>query len=141
MHPQTGEVIPVLFRMSAFMPVNVIMCWGLLIPNASIPVTLFWQWLNQSYNLAVNYANRNASNSLSNTQIGVAYGVAVTASCSIAVGLGQLVKKGVVPRALSHVVSFFFLLFFFLGFSSCLVGALHCRGVGRCGQCVCDEAE
>jgi tricarboxylate carrier len=105
-HPQTGEVIPAIARMSAFMPVNIVLCYGLLLPQVSVASTVFWQWLNQSYNLLVNHANRNASNEMSLKQMGLAYGAAVGASCSIAVGMGQLVKRGLVPRALSHVVPY-----------------------------------
>ena len=32
-HPQTGEVIPAIARMSAFMPVNIVLCYGLLLPQ------------------------------------------------------------------------------------------------------------
>ena len=106
LHPQTGEVIPAPFRLSAFMPTNVIICYGMMLPNASLPVLLFWQWMNQSYNLLVNHANRNASNPMSNSQIGLAYAVAVTASSSIAVGLSQLVKRGIVPSMFRHVVPY-----------------------------------
>jgi hypothetical protein len=31
--------------------------------------TIFWQWLNQSYNAGFNYANRNATNEQSNSTI------------------------------------------------------------------------
>lgn len=105
-HPQTGKVIPAPFRMSAFMPANIILCYGLMLPNPSMGTLIFWQWANQSYNLVVNHANRNASNSLSNTQMGVAYAAAVTTSCSIAVGMTQLVKKGLVPSAFRHIVPY-----------------------------------
>lgn len=105
-HPQTGEIIPAFARMSAFMPVNIPLCFGLLLPARSVATTVFWQWLNQSYNLVVNHANRNASNELSTRQMALAYGAAVTASCSIAVGLGQLVKRGLVPRAVAHVAPY-----------------------------------
>lgn len=44
LHPQTGEKIPLVARMSAFMPMNILICYGLMLPNPSIPVTLFWQW-------------------------------------------------------------------------------------------------
>lgn len=88
------------------MPVNILLCYGLLLPQTSIATTVFWQWLNQSYNLVVNHANRNASNEMSLQQMGMAYGAAVGASCSIAVGMGQLVKRGLVPKALSHVVPY-----------------------------------
>ncbi len=105
-HPQTGQVIPAFARMSAFMPVNIVLCYGLLLPQASIATTVFWQWMNQSYNLIVNHANRNASNSMSFSQMGLAYATAVTASCSIAVGLGQLVKKGIFPKSVASLVPY-----------------------------------
>jgi len=59
----------------------------------STPSTIFWQWYNQSYNLAVNYANRNASNTMTNTQVGMAYTGAVLSSCTIAMGLRQFTNN------------------------------------------------
>jgi hypothetical protein len=45
---------------------------------------LFWQWFNQSYNVGVNHANRNASNQMSNSQIMLAYGGATPSlSCNV----------------------------------------------------------
>jgi len=92
-HPDTGEKIFWPFRMSAFVPLNTLIAVGLLTPNPTIANQLFWQWINQSMNIAVNHANRNASNYMSNAQIGEAYIASVLASCSIAVGLSQLVKN------------------------------------------------
>ncbi|KAF3838668.1 hypothetical protein F7725_010436 [Dissostichus mawsoni] len=34
---------------------------GLLLPNQTVVSTIIWQWLNQSHNACVNYANRNAT--------------------------------------------------------------------------------
>lgn len=34
---------------------------GLLLPNPTFKATIFWQWVNQSHNACVNYANRNAT--------------------------------------------------------------------------------
>jgi hypothetical protein len=59
---------------------------------------VFWQWINQSYNLVVNHANRNTSNVMSTSQIGAAYAIAVGASCSVAVGMSQAVKRGIFPK-------------------------------------------
>eukprot|EP01119_Soliformovum_irregulare_P019762 TRINITY_DN6326_c0_g1_i1.p1 TRINITY_DN6326_c0_g1~~TRINITY_DN6326_c0_g1_i1.p1 ORF type:complete len:331 (+),score=70.01 TRINITY_DN6326_c0_g1_i1:130-993(+) len=92
-HPMTGEKIPLPFRMSAFVPMNVLITAGLLMPNPSINSVLFWQFVNQSYNIALNHSNRNASNELSNDVILKTYGAAVTISCGVAVGLGLFVNK------------------------------------------------
>src|SRR4051812_3430556 len=50
-HPQTGERISPPARMSAFMPANILICYGLMLPQAGVATTIFWQWVNQSYNL------------------------------------------------------------------------------------------
>jgi len=91
--PITKERIFAPFRFSAFALMNIPISAGLLIPSPAIPVAVFWQWINQSYNVAVNYSNRNPSNPLSFKQIGQAYGAAVISSCGLAVGLGEIVKR------------------------------------------------
>lgn len=92
-HSDTNEPIFAPFRLSAFTPMNIAICMGLLIPNPSIPTLIFWQWINQSYNVAINHANRNASNEMSNEQVGKAYLAACGSSCAIAVGLSEVVKR------------------------------------------------
>uniref|UniRef100_A0A671KP67 Sideroflexin-5-like n=1 Tax=Sinocyclocheilus anshuiensis TaxID=1608454 RepID=A0A671KP67_9TELE len=57
-HPDTGEKIFMPFRMSGKSIERVV---GLLLPNQTLASTVFWQWLNQSHNACVNYANRNAT--------------------------------------------------------------------------------
>jgi len=101
-HPDTGEKIPLPFRVSAFLPVNVVICAGLLIPNASIATTVVWQWINQSYNIALNHANRNASNAMTNRQILESYAAAVSISCGVALGMRQAVDKLLVSTP--HIV-------------------------------------
>uniref|UniRef100_A0A8C1TB26 Sideroflexin 5b n=1 Tax=Cyprinus carpio TaxID=7962 RepID=A0A8C1TB26_CYPCA len=54
-HPDTGEKIFMPFRMSGKSIEQVV---GLLLPNQTLASTVFWQWLNQSHNACVNYANR-----------------------------------------------------------------------------------
>uniref|UniRef100_A0A1I7XT15 Sideroflexin-5 n=1 Tax=Heterorhabditis bacteriophora TaxID=37862 RepID=A0A1I7XT15_HETBA len=60
-HPDTGDKILPPFRMSGYVPFGWITVTGMLLPNPSWPTLLFWQWMNQSHNACVNYANRNAS--------------------------------------------------------------------------------
>ncbi|XP_051514663.1 sideroflexin-5-like isoform X2 [Myxocyprinus asiaticus] len=60
-HPDTGEKIFMPFRMSGYVPFGTPIVVGLLLPNQTLASTVFWQWLNQSHNACVNYANRNAT--------------------------------------------------------------------------------
>lgn len=54
-HPDTGDVVPLPFRMSAFVPTNLLVVGGMLRPTNGMPAIIFWQWVNQSLNVAVNY--------------------------------------------------------------------------------------
>lgn len=94
-HPDTGETIFPLFRFCAFAPANIVIATTMLQPAviASPTLTLGAHWLNQSYNAAINYANRNASNPISTETLMKAYGGAVLTSCSIALGATYLTKK------------------------------------------------
>jgi len=92
-HPDTGEKIPLPFRVSAFVPMNTLITFGMLLPGAGLANQVFWQWINQSYNLCLNHANRNASNHMSYQEIAGTYFAAVIASCGAALGLGWGVKK------------------------------------------------
>ena len=85
-HPQTGEVIPAVLRFSFFAPANLVICAGLLSPGATLARTGFFQWLNQTYNVAVNYANR-SSGDVSPATLGAAYCAAASSSLAIALGL------------------------------------------------------
>jgi sideroflexin-5 len=47
--------------MSGYVPFNAPITAGLLLPNPTLPTAIFWQWLNQSHNACINFANRNAT--------------------------------------------------------------------------------
>ncbi|GAA5820230.1 hypothetical protein JCM10212_006788 [Sporobolomyces blumeae] len=93
LHPDTGDIVPLPFRLSAFVPTNLLIVGGMLMPNPTLKSVIFWQWANQSLNVCVNYANANKSIQMSNSEIASAYVSATVASCSIAVGLSQLVPR------------------------------------------------
>ncbi|KAM0748588.1 tricarboxylate carrier [Meredithblackwellia eburnea MCA 4105] len=93
LHPDTGLPVPLPFRMSAFVPTNLLIVGGMLMPNPTLKSVIFWQWANQSLNVCVNYSNANKSIQMSNTEIASAYLSATVASCSIAVGLSNLVPR------------------------------------------------
>lgn len=93
LHPDTGEVIPLPFRMSSYVLSNLVVTLGMLTPNMGTAGTLFWQIANQSLNVAVNTANANKSNPLSTTQLVTSYFLAVSGSCGVALGLNAIVPR------------------------------------------------
>lgn len=103
LHPDTGSPIPLPFRFSFFVPGNLIIVAGML-GARSIPSTVFWQTINQTYNVCVNHANRNASNELSNKQLTYAYLGAVSSSVATAVGLNEWVKRSTFSPALQSTL-------------------------------------
>lgn len=101
LHPETGELIAWPLRFSAFVPVNVVLVAAMTLLPPTTPYLVFGQWLNQSYNVFLNHANRNASNAMSAADIAKAYVAAVSVSCSVALGLNHAVKRttALPPRA------------------------------------------
>ncbi|KAF9357377.1 hypothetical protein BGX26_003812 [Mortierella sp. AD094] len=93
LHPDTGKAIFLPFRMSCFVPTNMLVAAGMLMPNPSVKSIIFWQWTNQSVNVAFNYANANKTIEMDMKETAVAYMSAVTTSCFLAVGLNQLVPR------------------------------------------------
>jgi tricarboxylate carrier len=91
-HPDTGELIPLVFRMSFFMPSNLPITAGMLLSGTGLR-QVFWQWLNQSYNAGFNYANRNASVPISMPQLAASYGVATGVACGMSFALGKVVER------------------------------------------------
>jgi len=92
-HPDTGEPVFLPFRMSSFVPTNLVVVAGMLMPNPSIGSIIFWQWTNQSINVAINYSNANKTTEMSLKETAIAYISAVTTSCGLAVGLTQAVPR------------------------------------------------
>eukprot|EP00922_Rhytidocystis_sp_ex-Travisia-forbesii_P003939 GHVS01005712.1.p1 GENE.GHVS01005712.1~~GHVS01005712.1.p1 ORF type:complete len:367 (+),score=66.40 GHVS01005712.1:216-1316(+) len=58
-HPQTGDIIPLLGRLSAFVPVNIPVCGGMLLAPPTLGNVIGWQWLNQTYNAYFNFSQAN----------------------------------------------------------------------------------
>ncbi|CAL8117098.1 unnamed protein product [Orchesella dallaii] len=85
-HPQTGKMIHPLGRMSAQVPINLVVVGGMLSFYRSTYAVIFWQWVNQTFNAFVNYSNRSSGGYISPLQLGVSYvfgcggGIAVSAS-------------------------------------------------------------
>ncbi|SCU78398.1 LAMI_0A04500g1_1 [Lachancea mirantina] len=92
-HPDTGETVLLPFRMSCCVLSNLVVTAGMLTPGLGTVGTMFWQWANQSLNVAINSANSNKSHPMSTQQLIANYSMAVTASCGVAVGLNKLVPR------------------------------------------------
>lgn len=92
-HPDTGKKVFMPFRMSGYVPFGTVTVIGMLLPAPSLPTVVFWQWMNQSHNAAVNYSNRNASKPTPTTRFLMSYFGAVTSAVTIALGLTTLVKR------------------------------------------------
>jgi len=55
--------------------------------------TIFWQWINQTYNAYLNYENRNASSTYTTTDIVTSYCIATSAAIGVALGIRKAVDK------------------------------------------------
>eukprot|EP01121_Diplochlamys_sp_Union-15-3_P006111 TRINITY_DN16622_c0_g1_i2.p1 TRINITY_DN16622_c0_g1~~TRINITY_DN16622_c0_g1_i2.p1 ORF type:complete len:322 (+),score=38.33 TRINITY_DN16622_c0_g1_i2:52-1017(+) len=92
-HPDTGEKIPMPFRMSGFVPFGVPIVVGVLLPNPTMLSTAFWQTLNQSHNALVNYSNRNATKPFSMNTFIQSYLGAVASAVGLSLSLNALVER------------------------------------------------
>jgi len=81
-HKDTKQPIFWLFRFSSFIPVNIPICFG-LITSKTIYGQMFWQVINQSYNVGFNYANKPKNKPASENQLINMYSFAVASSCTI----------------------------------------------------------
>lgn len=86
-HPDTNEFIPWVCRLSSFLPCNVPIAFGFIIAKPTPFNTIFWQWINQTYNALMNYGNRNATSLYTTEDILKSYAAAVTSSIGVALGI------------------------------------------------------
>ncbi|KAI9752741.1 MAG: Homocysteine synthase [Chaenotheca gracillima] len=93
LHPDNGQPVFLPFRMSCFVLSNLVVTAGMLTPGLKTRGTLLWQITNQSLNVAINNANANKSTPLSTSTMVKSYLIAVSASCSVALGLNALVPR------------------------------------------------
>lgn len=93
MFVDTGEPVFLPFRMSCFVFSNLIVTAGMLQPGLATGGIIAWQITNQSLNVAINNANANKSSPLTYADLAKSYGIAVGASCSVALGLNAMVPK------------------------------------------------
>lgn len=86
LHPDTQQPIPLPFRMAAHVPVNTALLLGMLLTRSPLG-TGAWQFVNATYNALQFYANRNASNHVTDGQLLASYIGATTSSVGVGVAL------------------------------------------------------
>nr|XP_035124834.1 sideroflexin-2 isoform X2 [Callithrix jacchus] len=92
-HPDTGEKMNIIGRMSFQLPGGMIITGFMLQFYRTMPAVIFWQWVNQSFNALVNYTNRNAASPTSVRQMALSYFTATTTAVATAVGMNMLTKR------------------------------------------------
>lgn len=93
MHPDTGEVIPVMMRRCFYLPSNLPIFLGMLLSPQTVGWISTWQIINNGYSTWMNYCNRNASSSQSGLQMLGSLSVAIGLSTTIAVRVRMLMDK------------------------------------------------
>jgi hypothetical protein len=102
----TGEFIPWFMRMSAFIPVQLPISFGMLMTSPTPFNTILWQWVNQTYNAVMNYGNRNASSKYTNGDIAKSYASAVSIAIILSLGIRKLVASRVAGQTGATMVMY-----------------------------------
>ncbi|CAD6192579.1 unnamed protein product [Caenorhabditis auriculariae] len=106
-HPDTGEKMFILGRMSAQVPCNMLITGGMLTFYQRFHHVLFFHWLNQSFNAIVNYTNRSGTHKQDDATLLKSYCAATTGAVTCALGANHLISKiKNAPPMLARLVPF-----------------------------------
>ena len=93
-----GEIVVKPFRMCGFVPMNIPILCGILLSPPTMKNTIFFQWLNQSYNAGLNFGNKNSSCEYSDMDLFKGYCAAISSSVSVAMFL-RIITSGMTKRS------------------------------------------
>ena len=93
-----GDIVVKPLRMCGFVPMNIPILAGILLSAPTMRNTIFFQWLNQSYNAGLNFGNKNSTCEYTNMDLFKGYCAAIGSSVSVAMFL-RLLTAGVTKRS------------------------------------------